>query len=234
MSIAENVEHIESRIVAACSRAGRSRGSVKLIAVSKTHPAEAICEAYGAGLRCFGENRVQEFGEKVRGLAGLDDAEYTLIGHLQSNKAAKAVGLFDSVQSVDSLKLARRLDEAASSLGKRLTVLIELKLSYEESKHGIAPESVDLGELLEVLPSLKSLEMRGLMTVPPYSDDLEKVRPYFKKLRELRDALAAIYPHLCFDELSMGMSHDFEVAIEEESTCVRIGTALFGAREVAI
>jgi hypothetical protein len=230
MSFSDNLALIETAIDAACRSAGRSRDSVRLMAVSKAHPAEAILEAYAAGVRLFGENRVQEFAAKTPALTALDGAEFALIGHLQSNKAARAAEIFHSVQSLDSLRLARRLDEAALAAGKRLPVLIEIKLGHEESKHGIAPGSDDLAALLDALPSLAGLEMRGLMSVPPYSDDLESVRPYFRQLRTLRDDLAAQHPRLRFEELSMGMSHDFTVAIEEGSTCVRIGTALFGDR----
>jgi pyridoxal phosphate enzyme (YggS family) len=230
MPIAENIAQIESRIASACRRAGRSRESVRLMAVSKMHPPAAIREAYAAGLRLFGENRVQEFAAKSPDLSTLHDTEFSLIGHLQSNKSAKAVELFTSIQSLDSLRLAHRLNESAIALGKRLPVLIEIKIGYEESKHGIVPDSTELTELLEVLPSLASLDLRGLMTVPPYSDDPNLARPVFQQLRSLRDKLAAQYSKLNFDDLSMGMSHDFEVAIEEGSTCVRIGTAIFGER----
>jgi pyridoxal phosphate enzyme (YggS family) len=230
MAIAENISLVESRIQAACRRANRSRDSVSLIAVSKTHPAEAILEAHAAGLRRFGENRVQEFAAKYAAVSNLPGAEFILIGNLQSNKAAKAAELFSSLQSLDSLRLAKRLDEAAAALNKKLPVLLEIKLSHEESKHGIAPDCAELNELLETLPSLASLEMRGLMTVPPFSDDLESVRPCFRQLRELQNHFAAKHPRLSFNELSMGMSHDFEIAIEEGSTSVRIGTAIFGTR----
>lgn len=233
MPIADNLAAIQSRIAAACKRAGRSSDAVRLMGVSKTHPAEAILEAYAAGLRHFGENRVQEFSTKAPALTALQDARFALIGHLQSNKSTRAVELFYSVQSLDSLRLAHRLNEAARSFNKRLQVLVEIKLSPEESKHGLTSDSAELAELLDALPSLASLEMRGLMTVPPFAEDLEAVRPYFRSLRSLRDSLAAHHPRLCFDELSMGMSHDFEIAIEEGSTCVRIGTALFGSRSAA-
>jgi pyridoxal phosphate enzyme (YggS family) len=154
-----------------------------------------------------------------------------LIGHLQSNKAARAAELFASVDTLDSVSLAERLDQAAKRLGRRLRVLIEIKLSPEESKAGMDPESEELAGLLERLPDLAGLEMRGLMMVPPFLEDLAAVRPYFRGLRVLRDRLAAAHPRLSFGELSMGMSHDFPVAIDEGATQVRIGTALFGARD---
>ncbi len=227
-ALAENYERIESQIAAACRDAGRSRADVALMAVSKMHPAAAIVAAEGLGIRLFGENRVQEFAEKSL-LVG-PGAEFHLIGHLQSNKAAKAAELFASVDSVDSVALAERLDAAAVKLGRRLAVLVEIKLSHEESKAGLEPGSAELELLLERLPDLHGLEMRGVMTVPPYLRDAEAVRPYFSRLREVRDELTGKHPRLSFAELSMGMSHDFAVAIAEGATQVRIGTALFGAR----
>ncbi len=217
----------------------RPRDSVQLMAVSKTHPAELIMEAFACGIRLFGENRVQEFAAKQLALeaAGLPTdvgpTRFHLIGPLQSNKAARAAQLFDAIDSVDSLRLAQRLDEACAATHKRLPILVEIKLSPEASKHGIGPEADELNALLERLPDLNNLMFRGLMTVPPFADDLEQARPYFRHLRELRDSLAQRYPALQFDELSMGMSHDFPVAIEEGSTLVRIGTAIFGARPPA-
>ncbi len=236
MSIAESIARVEEQMAAACRRAMRPRDSVQLMAVSKTHPVSAIAVAFGCGVRLFGENRVQEFAAKQSELqaAGISSdagsASFHLIGPLQSNKAARAVQVFDAVDSVDSLRLAQRLDEACAAVGKRLPVLIEIKLSAEASKHGLAPDADELQPLLERLPELKNLTFHGLMTIPPYADDLEQVRPYFRRLRELRDSLAQQYPALEFDELSMGMSHDFPVAIEEGSTLVRIGAAIFGAR----
>jgi pyridoxal phosphate enzyme (YggS family) len=226
----ENLDRIEAQIAAACREAGRPRGEVALIAVSKMHPASAIVAAEGLGVRLFGENRVQEFQEKSA-LLSLPSAEFHLIGHLQSNKAARAAELFASVDTLDSVSLAERLDQAARRMGRRLRVLIEIKLSPEESKAGLVPESEELAGLLERLPDLAGLEMRGLMMVPPFLEDLPAVRPYFRGLRVLRDRLAAAHPRLSFGELSMGMSHDFPVAIDEGATQVRIGTALFGARD---
>jgi pyridoxal phosphate enzyme (YggS family) len=239
MSIADSIARVEEQIAEACGRSLRPRNSVQLMAVSKTHPAELVVEAFSCGIRLFGENRVQEFAAKQSALvaAGMSTesrpSSIHLIGPLQSNKAARAAQIFDAVDSVDSVRLAQRLDEACAALAKRLPILIEIKLSPEASKHGLAPDADELHQLLERLPDFKNLMFRGLMTVPPYADDLEQVRPYFRRLRELRDSLAQRYPALQFDELSMGMSHDFSVAIEEGSTLVRVGTAIFGARPPA-
>jgi pyridoxal phosphate enzyme (YggS family) len=226
----ENLDRIETQIAAACRETGRPRGEVALMAVSKMHPASAIIAAEALGVRLFGENRVQEFQEKIA-LLSMPEAEFHLIGHLQSNKASRAAELFASVDTLDSVSLAERLDQAARQLGRRLRVLIEIKLSPEESKAGMDPESEELAGLLERLPDLAGLEMRGLMMVPPFLEDLAAVRPYFRGLRVLRDRLAVAHPRLSFGELSMGMSHDFPVAIDEGATQVRIGTALFGARD---
>jgi pyridoxal phosphate enzyme (YggS family) len=231
--LAENLERIEAQIAMACREAGRARAEVALMAVSKMHPSAAILAAEALGIRLFGENRVQEFQEKRVQLGPSTGAEFHLIGHLQSNKAARAVELFASIDTLDSLSLAERLNQAAIRLGRRLAVLIEIKLSHETSKTGIPPDSDELQELLEQLPGLSGLELRGLMTVPPYLTDLAAVRPYFARLRLLRDRLAAAHPRLSFAELSMGMSHDFPIAIAEGATQVRIGTALFGARKYA-
>jgi pyridoxal phosphate enzyme (YggS family) len=225
----ENLDRIEAEIAAACREAGRPRGEVALMAVSKMHPASAIIAMEALGVRLFGENRVQEFQEKSAQLS-LPGAEFHLIGHLQSNKVGRAAELFASVDTLDSVSLAERLDQAATRVGRRLAVLIEIKLSPEETKAGLNPESPELALLLERLPDLPGLELRGLMMVPPFLEDLSAVRPYFRSLRVLRDRLAAAHPRLSFAELSMGMSHDFPVAIGEGATQVRIGTALFGAR----
>jgi pyridoxal phosphate enzyme (YggS family) len=234
MSVLENIAAIHERIAAAARRAGRRPEEIALMAVSKTHAPERIREAYASGLRLFGENRVQEFAGKTAALADLTGAEWHMIGHLQSNKAGKAAELFVAVDSVDSVKLAEKLDAAARSLNKKLLVLIEINVGGETAKTGVAPDSRGLEELLLAAPRLEALEFRGLMTVPPFTDDPEDARPYFRKLRELRDRIAArklagVGTHI----LSMGMSHDFEVAIEEGSTCIRVGTAIFGARSKA-
>lgn len=224
---------VEEAIAAACRQANRPRGEVQLMAVSKTHPASALLDAMASGLRIFGENRVQEYQQKAAQLAtaGAPSAEVHLIGHLQSNKAARAAELFSAIDTVDSLRLAERLDEAAMRARKTLPILLEVKLSEEESKTGLAPEARELEELLERLPNLRSLSMRGLMTVAPITEDRQVTRSCFQSLRGLRDQLSSRHPRLDFSELSMGMSGDFEIAIEEGSTCIRIGTALFGARE---
>lgn len=236
----DNLERVEEAIAQACRTAGRSRGDVELMAVSKTYPAATIVEAAGLGLRVYGENRVQEFAGKapelsalrVEGANAAADAPILvhLIGHLQSNKAARAVELFDAVDSVDSLRLAERLNEAAARLGKHLPLLVEVKLSAEETKAGLDPQSADAAVLLERLPDLAHLKMRGLMTVPPLGVPEEETRACFRALRTWRDKWAAAYPRLDFDVLSMGMSGDFPLAIQEGATRIRVGTALFGAR----
>ncbi len=199
--------------------------------VTKQVEPRRIREAYEAGLRTFGENRVQEFAEKVNLLRDLPEATFHLIGHLQTNKAARAAELFAGVDSLDSLRLAEKLGSAAAKLGKKLPVLIEVNLAGEAAKTGLAPDSRELEELLAAAPRLSALEFRGLMAIPPHTPDPEGARPYFRRLRELREALRARnLPALGLETLSMGMSHDFEVAIEEGSTCIRIGTAIFGER----
>jgi pyridoxal phosphate enzyme (YggS family) len=247
VSIAQNLERLRNDIADACAHADRSTDSVALMAVSKTHPAEVLQEAFAAGQRLFGENRVQEWQAKRATLSSAsapaatippavtipyaatipDALEMHLIGPLQSNKSARAAELFSAIDTVDSLKLATRLDTAAAALQRVLPVLLEVKLSPEEAKHGAAPEA--LASLLEGLRSLKHIEARGLMTVPPYFADASDARPYFTQLRALRDRFSPLYPALA--QLSMGMSHDFRIAIEEGSTCVRLGTAIFGRRE---
>jgi pyridoxal phosphate enzyme (YggS family) len=231
MSIVDNLAHVRARIDAAAHAAGRQSEHVALMAVSKTFPADYIREAYEAGLRLFGENRVQEFAGKGDSLRDLDGAEWHLIGHLQTNKTAKAAELFTAVDSVDSLRLAQKLNAAAQQLKKKLQVLIEINVGGETAKSGVAPDSRELEELLSAAAELEYLEFRGLMTVPPFSEDPQLARPYFRKLRELRHQIASRrLPQISLNELSMGMSHDFEVAIEEGSTCVRVGTAIFGSR----
>lgn len=222
---------IEDRIAAACRRAGRSRSDVRLMAVSKLHPAEAIAEAVSAGLALFGENRVQEFETKRARLAQLNvKPKVHLIGHLQSNKTAKAAALFDAIDSVDSLRLAERLNEAASKSAKTLPILLEVKLSDEPAKTGLDPGSSDLRALLDRIQTLPHLALRGLMTIAPLDENPDSARACFRHLRTLRESLVRDYPSLDFRELSMGMSDDFEIAIDEGSTLIRIGTALFGAR----
>jgi pyridoxal phosphate enzyme (YggS family) len=232
MSISENLKSVRQQIAEACARANRPVQDVALMAVSKMHPVEALLEAYEAGQRLFGENRVQEWQEKADAAAALDGLEMHLIGPLQSNKTSPAARLFRAIDTVDSLRIATRLNDAARTLGKTLPILIEVKLSPEESKHGVAP--AELSSLLEALARLESLKVSGLMTVPPWPQDVaqagEEARPYFRELRHLRDENLPKYPGLT--QLSMGMSNDFAAAIEEGSTCVRIGTAIFGARSL--
>lgn len=231
MPLAQNIALVQERIAAAAKRAGRSSVDVTLMAVSKTFPAKLIHEAYDAGLRVFGESRVQEFTGKAEALSDLHHAEWHMIGHLQSNKAAKAAEFFAAIDSVDSLRLAEKLNIAAAQLGKKLAVLIEANVGGEAAKSGLSLESPELEKLLTAAPRLERLEFRGLMTVPPFFDDPQQARPYFRKLRELRDRIAARkLAKVGMDVLSMGMSHDFQVAIEEGSTCVRVGTAIFGNR----
>jgi len=249
-SIAENLERIRERIERAASRAGRSAEEITLVAVSKTHAVERIREAYRAGVRHFGENRVQEWESKCAALSDLD-ATWHLIGHLQSNKAARAARLFHSIDSVDAVALAERLEQArkqfttegtedaekkraelrspGTAASVRLRVLIEVKLDPGPAKSGVGGEQVS--RLIEAVLCLSRLELRGLMGVPPYLEDAEAVRPYFRRLRELRGKLLTQFGAGTLPVLSMGMSHDFEVAIEEGATEIRIGTALFGARQ---
>lgn len=216
-TLRERVAVVQARIREAAARARRDPSEITLVAVTKIFPAETVREAWQLGLRVFGENYVQEFEEKRPALPDLEGARFHLIGHLQSNKARKAAELFDAVQTVDSAKLARRLDEA----GKPLDVMLEVKLSPEQAKSGAAPEA--LPALIDAVAACRNLRLLGLMTMPPWSDDPELSRPYFRRLRELavRHGLR---------ELSMGMSHDLEAAIEEGATLVRVGTALFGRR----
>jgi PLP dependent protein len=231
MTIASNLSVIRDRIVLAAKRAGRNPDHVSLMAVTKTFPPETIMESYAAGQRLFGENRVQEFAEKVGSLSEMRDAEFHMIGHLQSNKASDAAAIFHAVDSLDSVKLAGRLNTSAEKLGNTLDVLIEINVGGEAAKSGIAPDSDEFEIILAGGFLWPNLRIRGLMTVPPFTEDPEGARPYFRQLRELRGRLVARnLPFVSLDVLSMGMSHDFEVAIEEGSTCVRLGTAIFGTR----
>ena len=234
-ALAENLERLEAAIEDACRRAGRGRGEVELMAVSKTHPAVTVAEAAALGLTLFGENRVQEFAGKAAELEplrkrGESPIRVHLIGHLQSNKAARAAELFDGIDSLDSLRLAERLNEAAGKLGKRLPVLVEVKLSSEESKAGLEPESAETAELLERLPDLEYLQVNGLMTIAPLGVSEAETRSCFRSLREWQERWAAAYTKISMETLSMGMSEDFALAIEEGATRIRVGSALFGAR----
>ena len=219
---------IRERIASACKRAERSESEVTLVAVSKTVSAARVREAIDAGVTVLGENRVQEAEAKLAALADLrSQVKWHLIGQLQSNKARKALSLFDAVQSVADESIAARLNRIAEEMGKRLPVFIEVNLAGEASKSGVAPQQVL--PLLATISQFPALELQGLMTVPPFLDDPEDVRPFFRQLRVLRDEALQAGVESC-TQLSMGMSHDFEVAIEEGATLVRIGTALFGAR----
>ncbi len=225
----ERLAAVRERIERAAARAGREARDVKLIAVSKTFPAAAVREAFAAGLRDFGENKVQEAEAKAAELADLraEGARFHLVGHLQGNKARKAASIFDRVHSVDSAELGLKLGQVARELGRSLRVLVQVDLGREETKFGL--DEKDLMPTLERLRGQAGLTVDGLMTLPPGSDDAESARPYFRRLREQRDeALRAGL--LAGGELSMGMSHDLEVAIEEGATFVRVGTALFGER----
>lgn len=224
--VADNLCRVRGRIEAAATRAARKPERVDIIAVTKTQSLATIQQAVAAGLKTLGENRVQEWESKRAAFEG-SGVRCHLIGHLQSNKSRKAAGIFDRVDSLDSLALAERLDAAAGELHKRLGVLIEVRLSGEASKSGV--DIKDLDALADGVIGSHNLDLLGLMTIPPFIEDVELVRPYFRQLRELRDGLRGTgRPEL--PVLSMGMSHDFEVAIEEGATEVRLGTALFGVR----
>lgn len=228
MNLEENLRILEERVKSACNRAGRNRGQIEVVAVSKTHAPETVRAAARLGLRVFGENKVQEARAKIPE-AG-DSLRWDMIGHLQTNKAREAVRLFELIHSVDSQRLAEALDAEAAKLGKHQRVLLEVNVSGEKSKFGIPPE--ELATILRQVNALPHIAVEGLMTMAPYSDDPEKSRPYFRQLRRLRDetceSTGIPLPHL-----SMGMTGDFEVAIEEGSTLVRIGTAIFGERRSA-
>jgi pyridoxal phosphate enzyme (YggS family) len=217
----DRIERVEARIRAAASRAGRQRHEIALVAVTKTFPAEAITGAYALGLRDFGENYVREFEAKALP-DPLPGARFHLIGHLQANKSNRAAELFDVVQTVDSERLARLLNDAPRRRAQPLEVLIEVKLSEESAKSGAEPEQVPA--LAAALAAFPNLRLTGLMTMPPWSEDPETSRPFFRRLSTLAASLG-------LPQLSMGMSQDFEVAIEEGATLVRVGTALFGSRE---
>ena len=224
-SIAENLESVRARIAAACARAARAPESVRLLAVSKTYGPEAVRAAAAAGQSIFGENRVQEAAAKIPECPGR--LQWHLVGHLQGNKAAQAARLFDWVHSVDSAKLLDALDRHAGEAGRRLEVLVQVNVSGERSKSGLSPEAAP--EALAIGNRLRNVRVRGLMTIPPPAEDPETSRPYFRKLRELRDAWAA-ETGMELAELSMGMTHDLETAIEEGATFVRVGTGIFGER----
>jgi PLP dependent protein len=228
--VRENLLRIQERIAKAAERAGRRAEEITLIGVSKTHPVSAIREAYEAGVRHFGENRVQEWEGKRAGTEGIA-ATWHLIGHLQSNKTARAARLFHSIDSIDELAIVQRLDRARAEAGitDKLRVLIEARVAEEETKNGM--EIAELPTLAEMIADLPRLQLAGLMCIPPFLQEAGQVRPYFRRLRELRDELTGKLG-IALPVLSMGMSHDFEVAIEEGATEVRVGTALFGERGI--
>jgi pyridoxal phosphate enzyme (YggS family) len=217
-TLQERLAEVRQRIERAAERARRNPAGVLLLAVTKVFPASVIRDAHALGLRDFGENYVQEFETKAPEVRGLEGARFHLIGHLQSNKSSKAAELFEVIQTVDSAKLARRLNET----GRRLEVMLEVKLSAEQAKSGARPE--ELSELIQAIGACPNLRLTGLMTMPPWSEDQELSRPYFRSLRELAEQHG-------LPQLSMGMSNDFEAAVEEGATCVRVGTALFGKRK---
>jgi PLP dependent protein len=222
--IQERLAAVRRRIETAAARSGRPSSAVTLVAVSKTMPAAAIREAVSAGVKILGENRVQEAREKIEALPGA--VEWHLIGHLQTNKAKLAVGLFDCIHSLDSIRLAQELGRHAEEAGRRLRCLVEVNVGEETQKSGAA--AAEVRPLLEAARRLPQLSIQGLMTIPPFLPDSESVRPFFRRLRDLRDRLES--EGWTLPDLSMGMSHDFEVAIEEGATLVRIGTAIFGSR----
>jgi pyridoxal phosphate enzyme (YggS family) len=228
MSIADNLKRITDRITSAAERSGRDPSSIKLVVVTKTVDVERIQAAVSAGATILGENRVQEAKEKIEKLGRI--ARWHLIGHLQTNKAKYAVKLFDLIHSVDSLELAKELDKQAAKIGKKQDVLIEVSIAGEASKAGVAKQGALA--LVQEAAKLKNVSIKGLMTIPPFLDDPEAVRPYFRTLRELAAGIAKEnIPGLSLQELSMGMSGDFEVAVEEGATMVRVGTAIFGERK---
>jgi pyridoxal phosphate enzyme (YggS family) len=230
--IADRVAAVRQRIARAAERAARTPGEVTLVAVSKTHPASAVREAFAAGVRVFGENRVQEAEPKIAATLELEASglRWHLVGHLQSNKARRALGLFEVVQSVDSVELAQRLSRHAAETGRVARVLVQVDLAGEDAKFGL--EEDRLMEALEAVREERSLRVEGLMVMPPYFEDPERVRPYFRRLRALAEKARAS-GLLARCELSMGMSHDLEAAVEEGATIVRVGTAIFGERRQA-
>jgi len=221
--LGENLVEVKRKIAQAASKVGRNSTEIKLIAVSKTHPIEILQAAINVGATVFGENKVQEAEGKIEEI-GRDAVEWHLIGHLQKNKARKAVQLFDVIHTLDSVELAERLERICQEEEREnLSVLVQVDLAREATKNGVAEN--DLPSLIEYLQTCECLKFSGLMTIPPFFEDAEKVRPLFKRLREIRDEV------LPGGELSMGMSHDFEIAIGEGATLVRVGTAIFGERE---
>jgi PLP dependent protein len=227
--IAQNLQYIRERIAQAAAACGRSLDEISLLAISKNFPKEFVVRAAEAGVHMFGENRVQEAEEKIPSLAGIPDLQWHLVGHLQTNKARRAAELFDVVHSLDNMKLAARLNQASLEAGKVLSVLLQVDLGNEETKFGAEPDRIR--EIIAALGDCRSLRLDGLMTIPPFFEDPEIVRPYFARLRKIREELESEQPGcLGLKHLSMGMSHDFEQAIREGATILRIGTAIFGSR----
>ncbi len=227
MDIKKNVERIKEIIKDTAEKCGRDEKEIILLAASKTQPVEKLIQAYEAGIRYFGENKVQEGIKKIEALSGYKDIHWHMIGHLQTNKVKYAVRYYEMIHSIDRKSLIDELEKRAEKIDKIQDVLIEVNVGKEESKHGIHPEN--LKDLFEYLLQKQHIKVHGLMCIPPYFEDKEKVRPYFRKLRELKEQLETefdvVLPHL-----SMGMSHDFDVAVEEGATIVRIGSAIFGER----
>jgi pyridoxal phosphate enzyme (YggS family) len=236
MNVESNVAQVRDRIAAAAQRAGRDPGEVTLVAVSKTFPARAVIEVYRAGVSVFGENKVQEACPKITAVSailGEGVVAWHMVGHLQRNKAKLAVECFDTIHSVDSIRLAAELEKRCAVLSTegRLPVLLEINTSHEASKFGLPADKERLSAVIEVVLSAPHLELQGLMTLAPFVTDPEEARPYFRLLRRLRDELALQYPTANWRHLSMGMTDDFEIAVEEGSTLVRIGRAIFGQRK---
>lgn len=228
-AIARNLRNVRERLARACERAGRDPGAVRLVGISKTFPASHVRAAAAAGLTDLGENRVQEALEKIADTADLRGITWHLVGHLQSNKARRAAAAMAWIQSVDSVGLLRRLDHAAAAEQATPRLLVQVDLAGERTKHGAPAAAVR--EILDAATACGAVDVRGLMVLPPWSDDPEQARPWFRRLRELRDRLIdAGAPPACLRDLSMGMSHDFDVAVEEGATVVRVGTAIFGRR----
>ncbi len=228
VDIAGNLAAVREKVDSAARHAGREPAEVTLVAVSKTHPPEMLAAAISAGVRVFGENKVQEAESKI-GAIGRENVEWHLIGHLQSNKARKAVQLFDVIHTVDSIELASRLERISEEEGRKISVLVQVDLAGEKTKSGVP--ATDLDELAAYLRTCTHLSFDGLMILPPYFDDPAGARPFFRRIREIRDRLEADGMFSSErSQLSMGMSHDFEIAIEEGATLVRVGTAIFGSR----
>jgi len=227
--IAGNIRNVRERIARTAASCGRRMEDITLLAISKTFPREAVAQAMAAGIGQFGENRVQEAETKISGFYRATGPEWHLVGHLQSNKARRAAELFDVIQSVDSAKLAARISQASLELGKVTPILLQVDVGGEETKFGAPPEHI--GEILQTTKELKGIRVDGLMTIPPWTEEPDAARPYFRKLRELKETLEAEQPGcLGAGHLSMGMSHDFEAAICEGATIIRVGSAIFGTR----